>query len=88
MVYALLDDQSDACFVKETAVHALGTSGPDVKLKLSAVLAEEVVCCQGISGLIVRGVNEEIFQKRTHEQLYQLDVVRFLGAKMLKGGPI
>jgi hypothetical protein len=59
MVYALLDDQSDACFVKETTVHAFGTSGPDVKLKLSTVPAEEVVCCQRISGLIVRGVNEE-----------------------------
>jgi hypothetical protein len=45
MVYALLDDH--ACFVKETTVHTLGTSGPDVKLKLSTVLAEEVVCSKG-----------------------------------------
>ncbi len=59
MVYALLDSQSDACFVKESTVQALGVDGPDVNLKLSTVLAEEMVTCQRISGLVVRGVNEE-----------------------------
>ena len=40
MTYALLDDQSDTCFVKETAVDKLGVSGSEVHLKLSTVLAQ------------------------------------------------
>ena len=41
MMYALLDDQSDACFIKQTALDKLGLEGPEVHLKLSTVLAEE-----------------------------------------------
>ena len=59
MVYALLDDQSDACFIKQGTLEKLGANGPEVNLKLSTVLAEETITSQKITGLIVRGVQEE-----------------------------
>ncbi len=59
MVYALLDSQSDACFVKELTVQVLRMDGPDVILKLYTVLAEEMVTCQRISALVISGVNKE-----------------------------
>ena len=58
LVYALLDDQSDACFIKDTVLEKLQANGPEVQLKLSTVLAEEVITCTRIDGLIVQGVNE------------------------------
>lgn len=68
MVYALLDDQSDACFVKQTTLEKLDVDGPEVYLKLSTVLAEENITSQKITGLVVRGVNEdsEISLPRTY----------------------
>ena len=39
-VYALLDEQSDACFIKESTLNAIGVDGPDVQLELSTVLGE------------------------------------------------
>ena len=60
LVYALLDDQSDACFIKDTVLEKLKANGPEVQLKLSTVLAEEVITCKRIDGLIVQGVNEAI----------------------------
>lgn len=60
LTYALLDDQSDACFVKETILKKLSVNGPNVQLKLSTVLAEEVVTCEKISGLVVQGFKEAI----------------------------
>ena len=58
LVYALLDDQSDACFIKDTVLEKLKANGPEVQLKLSTVLAEEVITCKRIDSLIVQGVNE------------------------------
>ena len=52
MVYALLDEQSDACFVKDSI------DGPDVQLEISTVLARETVKSRKVAGLTVRGVNE------------------------------
>jgi len=68
MVYALLDEQSDACFVKQTTLEKLDVDGPEVYLKLSTVLAEENITSQKITGLVVRGVNEdsEISLSRTY----------------------
>lgn len=60
LTYALLDEQSDACFVKEDLLRRLDVSGPEVELKLSTVLAEEVITSQKIEGLVVRGYNEEL----------------------------
>lgn len=59
MVYALLNDQSDACFIKQRTLEKLGVHDPERSLKLSTVLAEETITSQKITGLVVRGVNEE-----------------------------
>ena len=59
MVYALLDDQSDACFVKDSILQQLNVTGPVVQLKLSTVQGESLVTCMKISNLVVRGVNEQ-----------------------------
>ena len=58
LVYALLDEQSDACFVKTTTSNALNLKGIDVNLKLSTMLGEEDIKCQKVSGLVIRGVND------------------------------
>ena len=59
LTYALLDDQSDACFVRRTVMDKLAVKGHKVRLRLSTVLTEEVVTCEKISGLIVQGFKEE-----------------------------
>ena len=38
-VYALLDEQSDACFIRESTLNTLGFDGPEIHLELSTVLA-------------------------------------------------
>ena len=60
LTYALPDEQSVACFVKEDPLRRLNSSGPEVELKLSTVLAEKVVTSQRIEGVVVRGYNEEL----------------------------
>lgn len=45
LVYVLMDDQSDAGIIKESVLEKLKLTGPQVQLKLSTVLAEEVVTC-------------------------------------------
>ena len=42
-MYALLDDQSDAWFIKETTVRKLEVDCPEVQLRLSTVLAERTI---------------------------------------------
>ena len=70
LVYALLDDQSDACFVSEEILQKLAISGPQVQLKLSTVLGEDFVACQKINDLVVRGVNEnqEVMLPKTYSR--------------------
>ena len=70
LVYALLDDQSDACFVTEEILQKLAISGPQVQLKLSTVLGEDFVACQKINDLVVRGVNEnqEVMFPKTYSR--------------------
>ena len=53
LTYALLDEQSDACFVKEELLGRLDVNGPEVELKLSTVLAEKVIKSRRIEGLYV-----------------------------------
>jgi hypothetical protein len=60
LTYALLDDQSDACFIKDSALEALGINGPEVELELSTVLAQKKIKSRKITGLVVRGVNETV----------------------------
>ena len=57
---ALLDEQSDACFVKENLLRELGVNRPEVELKLSTVLAEKIIKSQRIEGLVVHGCNQDV----------------------------
>lgn len=59
LVYALLDDQSDACFIKRGILGQLGIEGPKVQLALSTVPAEEMVESEKINGLVIRGIKEQ-----------------------------
>ena len=59
LAYALLDEQSDACFVKED-LRRLDVNGPEIELKLSTVLAEKVVKSRRVEGLVVRGSSEDV----------------------------
>ncbi|CAB4010751.1 Hypothetical predicted protein, partial [Paramuricea clavata] len=58
LTYALLDDQSDACFIKHSALDSLGINGPEVELELSTALAQEKINSRNVAGLVVRGLNE------------------------------
>ena len=60
LVYALLDCQSDACFIKASTLDTLGVSGSPVHLKLSTITGEQTVPCTKISGLVVQGFNEHL----------------------------
>ena len=67
-VYALLDEQSDACFIRESTLTALGVDGPEVNLELSTVFGQKTITSKKVTGLTVRGVNEttEITLPRTY----------------------
>ena len=58
LVYALLDCQSDACFIKESTLEKLGVGGSPVHLNLSTITGEQIVPCTKISGLVIRGFSE------------------------------
>ena len=78
LTYALLDDQSDACFIKDSALEALGINGPEVELELSTVLAQKKIKSRKITGLVVRGVNETVdIALPTHETSYLHDKIKF-----------
>ena len=46
------------CFTEDMVLEKLQANGPEVQLKLSTVLAEEVITCTRIDGIIVQGANE------------------------------
>ncbi|XP_063615371.1 uncharacterized protein LOC134788408, partial [Penaeus indicus] len=60
LVYALLDEQSDACFIKESTMNELNILGSKVHLKLTTVTGEETIESTKTRGLIVCGKNEKI----------------------------
>ena len=74
-VYALLDEQSDACFIKESTLTALGVDGPEVNLELSTVFGQKTITSKKVTGLTVRGVNEttEINRPADRSQLRSSD---------------
>ena len=60
LTYALLDEQSDACFMRKDLLRRLNVNGQEVELELSTVLAEKVIKSRRIEGLVVRGYNEDV----------------------------
>ena len=57
-VYALIDEQSDACFVTDETLNRLKAAGSPVELCLSTVMGKNTVSCTKTSGLVVRGLTE------------------------------
>ncbi|XP_064622351.1 uncharacterized protein LOC135484646 [Lineus longissimus] len=58
VVYALLDDQANACLVLDSVLDKLNVHGDAVNVKMSTALGEEMVACQKVDGLVVRGLRE------------------------------
>ncbi|XP_048590520.1 uncharacterized protein LOC116615632 [Nematostella vectensis] len=58
LVYALLDDQSDACFVKDSVLEKLSINGFDTQLELNTVLGKDVIKCKKVNGLVFKGLNQ------------------------------
>lgn len=52
-VYAVLDDQSDTCFVTDDVIDKLGVTGPVIQLELGTMHAIEKIDTQRINDLVV-----------------------------------
>ncbi|XP_013398913.1 uncharacterized protein LOC106165295 [Lingula anatina] len=59
VVYAVLDEQSDACFVKSSTLSELECKGKHIDIRLSTILGEKTVPSRKVGGLVVRGLNQE-----------------------------
>ena len=64
--YAVLDDQSDICFVTDKVCEELGLKGPEVTLQLGTMHAVENINTVKINGLIVSH----------HERLVKIDLLQ------------
>ncbi|XP_006822329.1 uncharacterized protein LOC102807461 [Saccoglossus kowalevskii] len=56
-VYALLDPQSDSCFLSETTMNKILARGSIVNLKLSTMLDEKIITSKKIDGLVVKDMD-------------------------------
>ena len=52
-VYAVLDDQSDTCFITDDAINNLGITGPAVQLELGTMHTVEKINTRRMDGLVV-----------------------------------
>ena len=58
--YAVLDDQSDTCFVTDSISDELGIKGTETVIKLGTMHAVENIKTQKLSGLVVSSVDETV----------------------------
>lgn len=58
LVYALLDDQSDAGFVKDSTLETSQVTGPQVNLQTSTIMGENYVLCTKVNRLVVQSMHE------------------------------
>ncbi|XP_068238508.1 uncharacterized protein [Palaemon carinicauda] len=58
MVYAVLNDQSDACFIKESVLRYMNVNGQNSVIKIATLLGEEAIKSTKVFGLSVKGINE------------------------------
>ena len=56
-MYALLDEQSDSSFIKESILNQLGVSGPTVSLNIHTISGKQITDSIKIQGLKVKGYN-------------------------------
>ena len=59
-IYAILDDQSDTCFISDQVKNELEVSGPNVDLELGTMHSVENVKVQRITGLVVSQLDGEL----------------------------
>jgi hypothetical protein len=59
-IYALLDPQSDSCFISETAAERVNATGPSITLKLSTMLGDDAIQCNKISGLRIKSLDQSV----------------------------
>jgi len=59
-VYAVLDDQSNTCFVTDDIMTNLGLTGTAYKLELGTMHAIEKIDTQRIDGLVVSRFNGKV----------------------------
>ena len=59
-VYALLDPQSDACFVRESVLREIDVSGDDVLLELNTMNGQSLSRAELVKGLKLQSVSEDV----------------------------
>ena len=59
VVYALLDAQSDACFVTESICSAVGAKGRKTRLDLSTIAGQTTIDSEAVEDLIIQPLNSE-----------------------------
>ena len=59
IVYAVLDDQSDACFIQESILSQLNANGLESVINIATMLGEDKVKCKKVYGLTVEGLCED-----------------------------
>jgi hypothetical protein len=57
-MYAMIDEQSDSCFVINDVLHDLNAPSVPVDVKLTTLTGENLIHCSKTSGLVVQGVGE------------------------------
>ena len=55
-VYALLDDQSDACFIEEKLLETIDALGDDTVINIATMLGQQKIKCRKVSNLKVEGL--------------------------------
>ena len=64
IVYAVLDNQSDACFIKESILESINVTGQrSIIIKVATMLGEEAIESIKVSGLSVRSINESCIEQ-------------------------
>ncbi|KAJ8037483.1 hypothetical protein HOLleu_18308 [Holothuria leucospilota] len=59
LTYALLDEQSDACFMTDALKTKLGASGTNIKLEFATILDRGTVNSERLTGVTIRGLNQD-----------------------------
>ena len=59
-IYALIDEQSDACFITDDVLKKLNAACTPVEMRLSTLLGKDMIRRHKSSGLVVKGIKETI----------------------------
>jgi hypothetical protein len=61
VIYALLDEQSNACFISESALSNISGTylGKGTRLNLATIMGEDTIVCDKVDGLVVKGLTQD-----------------------------